>query len=164
MTNGSIKYNFLLTNARSLSPKILSLQAYFQEYALDFAMITESWLKDGQTLDRDVIDLEWGTNLKIIYKNRPKNSSRRRAVGGGVSIIFNKSTCNLRERKILGNKFELVLAVGRVGKVQRKVAIFCLYIEPRMKAAELSELCEIISREILRLKAEGDPLIYIGVT
>ena len=97
-----------------------------------------------------------------MYKNRPKSRAGLRKVGGGVSIVFNKATCNLRERKIQGNKYELVLAVGKVGRLQRQVAIFCLYIEPRMKVAELSALNDLISDEILRLKSKGDPLIYIG--
>ena len=155
-------YKFLLTNVRSLSPKIHSLHTAFVEHELDFALVTESWLKDGSVLDNDVIDLEWGTNLKILYKNRTRNSAGRRKVGGGVSIVFDKSRCNLRERKIGGNKFELLLAVGRVGKIPRQAAIFCLYLEPRLKVGELAEICDIISREILMLKARGDPLIFIG--
>lgn len=160
--NGTHGYKFLLTNARSLSPKIHSLHTAFIEHDLDFALVTESWLKDGHVLDRDIIDLEWGTDLKIIYKNRPKNAAGLRKVGGGVSIIYNKSRCNLRERKIRGNNFELVLAVGKVGNIPRQVAIFCVYIEPKMKAAELASLCDLISREVLMLKAKGNPLIYLG--
>lgn len=91
---------FLLTNARSLSPKIESLQIDFTEHELDFALITKSWLKDGEVLDRDVVDLEYGTNLKIIYKNRPKKPTADRTVGGGVSIVYNKSRC--RKEKIVG--------------------------------------------------------------
>ena len=113
-------------------------------------------------LDRDVIDLEWGTDLKIVYKNRPRNAAGLRKVGGGVSIIYSKSRCNLRERKIRGNKFELVLAVGKVGNIPRQVAVFCVYLQPRMKVDELAELCDIISREILMLKAKGDPIFFIG--
>ena len=157
-----MNYSLLLTNARSLSPKILSLHSYFSEYKLDFALITESWLKDSQTLDRDVIDLEWGTDLKIIYKNRPRTPAGLRKVGGGVSVIYSKSRCSLRERKINGNNYELVLAVGRVGKLTRQVAIFCAYLEPRMKADELASFCELLSTEILKLKTAGNPLIFIG--
>ena len=125
-------------------------------------MITESWLKDGNVLDRDVVDLEWGTDLKIIYRNRPRNPTGRRTVGGGVSIIYNKSRCNLRERKVRGNKFELVIAVGRVGTIPRQAAFICVYLEPRMKVGELAALCDIISREILMIKAKSDALIFIG--
>ena len=153
----------MLTNARSLSPKIDSLHTMFDEHNLDFAMITESWLKDGQVLNRDVIDLEFGTDKKIIYRNRPKNSVGARKVGGGVSIVYNKSKCSFRERKIVGNKFELVAAVGKVGKLARMVCLFCLYIEPRMKVAELTQLNGLLEGEILSLKAKNkDPIIMIG--
>ena len=129
---------------------------------MDFALITESWLKDSALLDRDVIDLEWGTNLKIIYKNRPKTRTGLRKVGGGVSIVYDKSKCSLKERKIKGNKYELVLAVGKIGKIARQVAILCVYLEPKMRVGEVAELSELLAEEILRLKAKGDPLIMVG--
>ena len=155
-------FKLMLTNARSLSPKIHSLHTFFEEHDLDVALVTESWLKDGEILDRDVIDLEHGTGLKIIYRNRPKNARGLRKVGGGVSVIFKKGSCNLRERRIAGNNFELVLAVGRVGRIEKQTAFFCVYIEPRMKACELKNLCDLIGREVLLLKAKGDTLFFIG--
>ena len=152
----------LLTNARSLAPKIASFLTAFEEHQIDIAMVTESWLKDGQTLDRDVVDLEFGSGLQIIYKNRPKKGLNARRVGGGVSIIYSKARCSLRERRIKGNNFELVAAVGRVGKVQRQVAIFCLYIEPKMRVGDLTRLTDILREEILLLKTKGDPIILLG--
>ena len=104
--------------------------------------------------------------LKIIYKNRPKKATSARAVGGGVSIIFRRANGHFRESKIVGNKFELVLAigkVGKVGKVQRLVAVACVYLEPRLKAAQLERIRGMINREILALKAKlDDPLIFVG--
>ena len=155
-------YKLLVTNARSLSPKIHSLHTMFDEHQLDFALITESWLKDSRTLDRDVVDLEHGTGLKIIYKNRPKRGASSRSVGGGVSIIYNSASCTFRERKIVGNKFELVAAVGRVRKLERPVVVYCVYLEPRLKAADLRELNDLLCRDILKLKAKGDPIIFVG--
>lgn len=89
------RFNVLLMNARSLSPKISWLLNSFEAFNLDFALVTESWLKGGEVLDRDVVDLEYGTGLKIFYKNRPKKAASQRRVGGGVSIIFRKSPCKL---------------------------------------------------------------------
>lgn len=152
----------LLTNARSLSPKILSLHEYFNECDIDVALVTESWLKDGRVLDRDIIDLEHGSDLKILYKNRPKRSASARAVGGGVSIIYKKNRCTLRERKIRGNKFELLLASGKIGNFARPVVFLCVYLEPRMKVADLGELNELICNEIMDIKAKSDPLFFIG--
>ena len=160
--NSDENYKFLLTNARSLSPKIESLQNYFESLDLDFALVTESWLKDGTVLNQDVIDLEYGTGLKIIYKNRPARKVASRQVGGGVSVIFDKNKCSFRERRIVGNKYELVAAVGRVGKIPRQVAVFCVYLEPKLRVAEVKEINDILSDQILQLKAKGNPLIIIG--
>ena len=49
---------FMLTNARSLSPKIISLNNYFDEFRLDFSIVSESWLSNGRELDGDLVDLE----------------------------------------------------------------------------------------------------------
>ena len=85
-----------------------------------------------------------------------------RAVGGGVSIVYDKSRCSFRERKISGNHFELVAAIGKVGKLARQVALFCIYIQPKMRVAELQELYDLINAEIILLKTRSDPLIMIG--
>ena len=162
MNKDMARLKLLLTNARSLAPKIHSLHDTFEEHEIDIALITESWLKDGVTLNNDVIDLEYGSGLKIIYKNRPKKNVGTRSVGGGVSIVFNKARCSLRERKMAGNKFELVAAVGRVGNVKRQVVAFCVYIEPKMKAAEFAQLSELLRSEILKLKVKGDPIVILG--
>ena len=82
--NKYTKLRILLTNARSLSPKIMSLINYFEELDLTIAIITESWLADGKTLDDDLAELELGTNLTVIYKNSPvRPTSRRSSAGGG---------------------------------------------------------------------------------
>ena len=114
-------------------------------------------------LAKDVIDLEYGTNLKIVYKNRTDKRNGMRRVGGGVSVIFNKATCSFKERKMKGNGYELVAAVGRVGKIARPVAIFCIYVEPRMKVGELGELHSFLADQVLSIKTScKDPLILVG--
>ena len=42
------------------------------------------------------------------------------------------------------------------------MAIFCVYLEPRLKIAEVREIGDIINDQILQLKAKGDSLIFIG--
>lgn len=159
------RIQMLVTNARSLAPKIRSLISMFDELDLHFAIITESWLKDGQTLDRDVIDLEYGSELKIIYKNRPTRSAGARQVGGGVSIIFNKRKCSFRERRIASGKFELVIASGKINGFDREIAIIAIYIQPKMKVDELATLRDLITDQVLQMKArvsnEG-PVFFIG--
>ena len=60
---------FMFTNARSLPPKIKSLVEYFDLFKLSFAIITESWLASGTNLEEELRELEYGTSLKLIYKN-----------------------------------------------------------------------------------------------
>ena len=157
------KLKFLLTNARSLTPKIASLLTAFDEHDLDFALITESWLQDGVVLAQDVLDLEHGTGLKILYKNRQSRVASARAVGGGVSIIYSKASCNFKERKVKGNRFEMVVASGNSKKLNRQLFVFCLYLQPRLLVEDMEELRELLSMEILAIKAKcKDPLLFIG--
>ena len=80
-----------------------------------------------------------------------------------MSIVYNKASCSLQERKITVNKFELVAAIGRIGRVSRQVAIFCLYLEPRLTASDLQKIRDILSDEILAVKvALKDPIVIIG--
>ena len=160
-----IHVNVLVTNARSLAPKINSLQTMFEESGLHFAIITESWLNDGEMLNRDVIDLEQGSGLGILYKNRPKRSASNRKVGGGVSIVFDKSRANFRERKIAGNKFEIVAAVGRVQGIAREIVVVSIYLPPKIRVAQLSEINDMLGDLVLQLKASATgegPLFFIG--
>ena len=153
----------MLTNARSLAPKIRSLHTMFEEHKIDIALISESWLKDGETLDRDIIDLEHGSNMKILYRNRSSKRNGMRRVGGGVSIVYNMSSCSFRERKLAGNKYEIVVATGKVGKIARQVTAICLYVEPTIKAQELDDLRSLISDQVLMSKASSDdPIIILG--
>ena len=139
------------------------MHTFFEEHAIDFAVITESWLTDGQMLDRDVIDLEHGTGMRIIYKNRPKKTRTARAVGGGVSIIFSKSSCSFRERKIAGSKFEVVAAVGKKAGLNRQIVIFAFYLPPKMTVADLEELRQLLADQVLQLKKSyNDPLFFMG--
>ena len=75
--NEHYELNTLLSNARSLSPKIKSLIINFEEVDLHVAIITESWLADGEKLDRDLEELEGGTGLKMILRNHEGKRKRR---------------------------------------------------------------------------------------
>ena len=126
----------MLTNARSLFPKIKSLLNYFELFGLCFSIVTESWLANGTRLVEDLYELEHGTNLRLLYKNRPvKPNSRRRTAGGGVAIVYNNQRCNFKERKIRGNKFEIICAKGKIVGIPEVVVVLGIYIEPKTKVS-----------------------------
>ena len=161
--------NFILTNARSLAPKIESLITTFEELDVAVGIVTESWLKDSKELDRDLKDLELGRSIKLIYKNRTKkrkNATRyntKPSRGGGVAIVFNCAKTNLKENKIKGNTFELVSAVGKLKNTDRHIYFFAMYVPPKMKAATFTDLTECIINAISDAKSKHkDPVFILG--
>ena len=62
------------TNARSLCPKITSLIDCLDELEGSLAVVTETWLADGEALEADVVDLAAGAGLGMIHKNRLPNT------------------------------------------------------------------------------------------
>ena len=168
-TSAENKLSILLTNARSLNPKLCSLIEFFKELDVTAGIITESWFVDGPELDKDLLDLELGTGLKAIYKNRTKAKKKTHRYGtanqrgGGVVIVFNSNEINLVEHKIQGNTYELVAATGRQRRSGRHIYLFGVYVPPKMKVGPFQNLMECIVNEIGRIKSKySDAVIIIG--
>ena len=98
--------------------------------------------------------------IKIIAKNRNRRLSGR---GGGVCFAFRTGVSNFKEKKLKNAaKFELLCVVGTAGAIKRKIVVFTLYIPPRMKAADVEELTEILATGITEVKlAHGNPIIIV---
>ena len=153
--------SILLSNARSLLPKMGALVDAFDSLDLDIACITETWFKPGVDLSAKLDDIEGEHGIKFIHKSR--DGRHRRAVGS-VAIAFRIGRCNLRRRD-LGNRKadqEILCVTGKVGKIQRKIAVFVIYVPPDTRAAKFWELCDTLVAEIAAIKAAlGDPIIYV---
>ena len=52
-SDGINRFNFLLTNARSLTPKVDSFIENFQERDIDLCVVTETWLHEEQGIFMD---------------------------------------------------------------------------------------------------------------
>ena len=85
--------NVINTNARSLCPKIESLIDCFNEMEVTLGVVTETWLADGESLDRDVADLAKGAGLGMVCLNRKPNG--RGVVYGGVAVVHNTAACTV---------------------------------------------------------------------
>ena len=121
-------FSFMVSNARSLLPKIQSLLENFSELNVGFAMISETWLRDNSDNKHLTIDLKQGHGLSIIQKNRYKTKSGALVRGGGVAIIFDNAKINLKEYPIKKTRHEIIVATGKIPKVHRKMALICVYI------------------------------------
>ena len=72
----------LITNARSLLPKIDALTHAFDSLDLHIAGITETWMKNGSALKGRLEDLEDDKGIRLIHKCRGGRGGRH---GGGSS-------------------------------------------------------------------------------
>ena len=148
----------VVSNARSLAPKMDSLIDIFENLDIHFAIISESWLKPGKQLELDAMDLDHGENLSLIHKSRP--SRRGRTAGGGVAIISDTTKIKLTQRKLACGRAELVSAAGKLKTAARKIVVFGVYIPPRTRAPQVKNIMQIINDEVSRAKTEyEDPIM-----
>ena len=56
----------------------------------------------------------------------------------------------------------MIAATGKVAISDRLVAVFCIYIQPRMLVEELDDLRSMLTNQILQLKSKSDPLLFIS--
>ena len=65
---------------------------------------------------------------------------------GGVALAFRRSACNFKERKINNiRNFEVMCAVGTIGKIGRKIVIFVAYLPPDMSVGAADQLIECVA-------------------
>ena len=167
--DGSIKQvkdqfgiRFLLTNARSLKPKIDSLVDAFTSLDLHFASVTETWYKGGSRMNDDIVELEGRSGIRVLHRSRDGRSAR---AGGGVALAFNTGSCNFKRRQLkhIGKEFEVLCAVGKVGKVERTIVIFVVYIPPTMRTPELERMKELLAVELIAIKtAYNNPIVVVN--
>ena len=70
-----LKLTVINTNARSICPKVESFITCMEELEALFAIISETWLTDGQPLADDLLDLRGRAEIGAVTKNRPPNLS-----------------------------------------------------------------------------------------
>ena len=152
--------HFILTNARSLCPKITSLIDHIHELDLNFAAITETWFKGGAQLRQELDDIEQASGVKILQRNR---DGRRKSRGGGVALAFRTASATFKERKFKNpSGLEILCAAGNVGTIRRKVVVFVVYVPPDSKAATVDAVRDLLGLELAAAKvAFGDPILVV---
>ena len=82
------------TNARSLCPKIDSMIDCFEEMKSMIGIIANTWLADGDSLQRNIADLAAGAGIGLICRNR--NPNVRRDAHEGVAISYRVGSCTIK--------------------------------------------------------------------
>ena len=154
----SVSFNFITTNARSLAPKMDSLVDYFSELDLQFAVITESWLKNGEMLKEAVIDLNAGCSLDMLTHNRKAKRSGRTA-GGGVALVYDKKCLKMNELLIRKGRSEIICASAKVPGLSRRLVVIGIYLPPSIRAEKRKKKMGCIRDAIAHAKGEfRDPI------
>ena len=152
--------SFISTNARSLAPKLQSALDCFEELELDFALVTESWLRDGPQLRADIDDLNDGKNIDMITYNRKTRS--KKTAGGGIALLFNKSRICFKEYKVRKGKAEILCATAKIKNTSRKLVVIGVYMKPNLKANLRIEAMSCIKDAIAKCKEEmNDPFVIV---
>ena len=132
----------------------------FQSLDLHCAGITETWFRGGKALRERLHDIEDSKGIKILHKSR----DGRKNAGGGVAFAFNKSTCNFKARGLgpACKDKEMICAVGKVGKLQRLVVVFVVYIPPSYNTANVAALRDALSNEVASVRAAlKNPIMFV---
>ena len=152
----------LNTNARSLCPKINSLIEAMEELDTAMAVVTETWLADGQGLEDDRQDLFLGAGLSMLCKNRKPNDLGQSH--GGVAIIYNEQRCNFKTFSFDNREdYEVLAAVGMAPGLKRKIVSIACYIPPNYSTGRASGCLERIAGLVIDVKRKfKDPYIIVS--
>ena len=159
-----VPLNFINTNARSLRPKLDSLDDCFQERKLHLATLTETWFQDGRDFEIMKADIADKYQLGIIARNRDTAAANGRLYGG-VAFVFRKSSGNFKEFPLTNAANHEVLAcVGSITGIKGKVFVLSCYAPPNLASHTAKQLIEFISDVVGEAKRrfEGCTIIISG--
>ena len=154
--------NIINTNARSLCPKIDSLIDCFEELDVTLGIVTETWLADGVSLDRDLHDLARGTGLEMFCLNRPPNN--RGVAHGGVAVIANAATCSIKKIDLPNpENYEVMATLSTLQGCSRKLLTVACYLLPGYSVPRGRGALDHIENVVQELKRTyKDPFIIVG--
>ena len=150
----------MLSNARSLAPKIDSFIENFNERDIDLCVITETWLHDEMgILQDDGVPLSLGEGIGVVHAGRPVG--RR---GGGVGIFFRKSKMKVVDiTPSLVSHSEIAVSLCSVRGLSRKIVCVGAYLTTALDERGAEAFLEKINYIIHQIKSKYvDPVIIVA--
>ena len=129
----------------------------------DVAIVTETWLKEGPSLEQFKSDLELGANLCTLTLCREPNAVTGVA-HGGVAIVNRKGFGKFKMIDFPNpNNYEVLPAVGTIVGSSRKMVVIAAYIPPNYIVSRGRGCVEHIEELIVQVKRTyNDPFIVLG--
>ena len=159
---GILPFTVLNTNARSLGPKLESLVDCINEMDARVAIITESWLKDGDELDNIRQDLSLVYGMGMLNKNRMPQPNG--VAYGGVALVWKESACSFKQVN-LKNKddFECLVCVGSLPGLSQKMVVVATYLPPNYTKLRGEAAISYIGDGITEVKRRyRDPFVLLA--
>ena len=126
------------------------------------AVLTETWLTDGQSLDDDLADLEHGAGVGFLVRNR--RPGIRGTCHGGVALAYRKEAVDMRNLQFDNDDdFEVVAGIGSMKGHSRKIIVVGAYLPPNYSLARGTAALDFISDLIMDLKRKyREPYIVLA--
>ena len=152
----------LNANARSLTPKIESLADCMYEIEASIAIVTETWLQDGEA-ENFMIDAAGEYGLDVYARNRQGVADNGRQYGG-VAVFSRVASTSFKQFDMPNSdNFEVLCVTGRVCKIKEKVAVVAVYIPPNYSRLSADCCVEYVSDLIAEIKRRLEsPVIIVG--
>ena len=133
--NDGTKINIINTNARSLCPKIESLINCFEELDVTIGVVTETWLADGASLDRDLQDLAKGAGLGFVSTAKPTTGAHSLR---GLAVVHNTAACTLARLDMPNpGGFEVLVNLSNLPGHSHKLFTVACYLPPNKHRGKL---------------------------
>ena len=127
------------TNARSLCPKVQSLIECIEETDTKIAIVTETWLRDGNDCDALRDELSLGNGLGLIAKNRQVGGNG--VAYGGVALVWKESFAGFKEVSLPNpQRNEVLVAAGSMRGHSRKIVVVACYVPPNLQRRRAAEV------------------------
>ena len=139
-----------------------SLIDCFSDLSASIGIISETWLTDGESLEKEVSDLVLGTGLQMLHQNRPPN--QRGFSHGGVAVVYRETAMTLKKKRLHNPRnLEVMVATGSIKGCVRKVVVVGCYIPPNYSVPQGRSTMDFICGVISDIKREmDDPYIIVA--
>ena len=152
----------LNTNARSLCPKFDSLLDNLRELSCEIAIITDTWIADGPSLEQDIQDIRDGTGYTLNHLNRQRGA--RGVAHGGVALVTKDTRISISRFKFHNPRsYEILAVTAKVTGQYRRIFIVACYMPPNMQAEAARECMGLVVDIIHEAKRRLDqPMVVVA--
>ena len=155
-------FTFIITNARSLCPKIKSLIDCMEEMDCSVGVVTETWLSDGDFLETDIANVAAEAGIGMICLNREPNAAG--VSHGGVAVTYKTDLCSMKRVEFdKPDKFKVLVTVASLPGYSRRLLTVACYLPPRYTVHRGRAAIQCIEDIILDVKRPyRDPFIIVA--